>query len=136
MTLVTQYNEFACFAACLESIKRDWGDCCFRHKKFVESNLEIFNGGNKHEGLAQDPIEACRRAGLDAEWFSGSISYNPDQTAVLLYIWIGNQESEKHVVRLLRPFPDKLKVMNPVESNCYDCISPEWVKAMLKVTRP
>lgn len=136
ITVVGQYNDFSCFVACLESIKRDWGDPNFRHEKFVKDNLDIFNGGDKHEGLCQNPEEACARAGLKFEMIYGDFSFEHSDAAVLLFIWSRNEEKNKHFVRLVDMYPEKVKVMNPSIPNCYDCIPHEWIKSTVKITKP
>ncbi len=136
ITVVGQYNDFACFAACLESIKRDWGDSEFTHEKFVKENLDIFNGGDKHEGLCSNPFEACRRVGLHGDIISGDFEFDHSDTAIIMSIWSGGLEKNKHFVRLFDSYPDKHKVMNPTYSDCYDCIPHEWVKVVIKITKP
>jgi hypothetical protein len=50
MTKTKQYNDFACVAACFESIKRDLSDADFSHEAFIRENLGLFNGGTEIEG--------------------------------------------------------------------------------------
>ena len=49
MHLVKQYNDYACFGACLESFLRDLGQK-FSHKQFIKNNLDLFYGRTHIEG--------------------------------------------------------------------------------------
>ena len=128
MTKTKQYNDFACVAACFESIKRDLGDADFSHEAFIRENLGLFNGGTEIEGscpLENIPEVACRM-GLDCRPHEANV-INLADGAVILYVWMGNSLDNKHCVRLAGFSGESVIIMDPNVAEMR-AIPGTWVK--------
>ena len=138
MTIVTQYNNYACVAACLESIKKDFGDSDFSHKEFVQDNLDLFSGGLDTEGACDffKIREIATRAGLEAGECKNGTLTNSDSEAAILFVYWGDDEGNKHCVRLHSSDDKTTKVMNPMNPNHLDEIPISWIKGGFKIKKP
>jgi hypothetical protein len=134
MTKILQYNDFACFTACLESFLID-NKRQFDHQKFIQANLDLFNGGEHIEGAcnSENFPEVAKRIGLGFEQISKftGIKFSPDRETILFgALWHG-KESDKHVVRYFAKDNGRLRVMNPRIGD-FDDLDPSWIIGIYK----
>lgn len=134
MTKVTQYNDFSCFAACLESFLRD-NQKPFDHRKFIQDNLDLFNRGQKIEGSCsmENFAEVAKRIGLGFERIfkmRGITFSKPKETILIGAHWL-DKESDNHVVRYYRKEKKNIIVMNPRIGD-FDILMPEWIIGIFK----
>jgi ABC-type bacteriocin/lantibiotic exporter with double-glycine peptidase domain len=133
MTTIKQYNDFACVAACFESIKKDLGDADFSHETFIRENSGLFNGGTEIEGscsLENIPEVACRM-GLECRPPEANV-INLADGAVILYVWMGNSPDNKHCVRLAGFTGESVIIMDPNAAAMRD-IPVIWVKGVFLI---
>lgn len=138
MTITPQYNDHACFGACLESFFRDLGEK-FSHEKFIKNNLDLFNGGTEKEGACStdDFPKVAKRIGLKyKKILSLRSSFNPKKETIFFSVFWNDSKSEKHCVRFSHREKNVIKVMNPANPNSLDSISKYWIKAIHKFTKP
>jgi hypothetical protein len=135
MTFIRQYNDFACFAACLESFLRD-NQRVFDHENFIKNNLDLFNEGKDIQGSCDvaNFQEVANRVGIKYEIITklSGIKFSPPKETILFGVFWDGKESDKHVVRYYKKNLDKLKVMNPLRVDDFDEIKSEWIKAIFK----
>jgi hypothetical protein len=134
ITPVKQYNDFACFPACLESCIRDLGGT-FSHKEFVQSNLELFHGGEAIEGAA-DQInldEICARAGYGISLQQGEVDL--DLQKIILFIHCNGNAGDQHMVRLVGFAANgkECVVMDPMQPQSTIYIPTDWIRAVYEV---
>jgi hypothetical protein len=134
MTKITQYNDFACLAACLESLLKD-NQKPFDHQQFVQANLDIFHGGQRIEGAcdSKDFPEVAKRIGLKFDripnWAGATFS-PPKETIIFAAHWKGDH-SHKHAVRFFEQRSGQLRVMNPLIGD-YDDLDQSWIIGVYK----
>jgi len=138
MKIVTQYNDYACFAACLESFLAD-NNREFDHKTFVAENPDLFNGGEAIEGACdtQNFEEVAKRLGLQFSRVTEvPFAWNPPKETIFLFLWWKGDEGQKHCVRLHSPKKDSTLVMNPVAGHGLETIPSAWVRGFFKFAIP
>ncbi|MCH7755713.1 hypothetical protein IH970_11405 [candidate division KSB1 bacterium] len=138
MHLVQQYNDHACFGACLESFFLDLGQD-FSHKEFIKNNLDLFNGGTKIEGacFTDNFPKVAEKIGLKYEKIlSLRLSFNSKKETIFFSVFWNDSKSEKHCVRFSPREKNVIKVMNPANPNSLDSISKYWIKSIHKFTKP
>lgn len=116
MTAVQQYNDYACVAAYLESIKKDFGSTDFDHQVFVLQNLDLFNGGQEIEGSCDLRLlgQVLQRCGLKGKVIvNGALACAPHDEAIVLFVYWDGLSGQKHFVRAGQQEQDNVQVMNP-----------------------
>ena len=139
MTKVIQYNDFSCFAACLESFLKD-NNRPFDHQKFILANLDVFHGGETIEGSCDSDsfAEVAKRIGLGFEHIqefskSKGITFSePKETILFATYWQG-EKSDKHCVRYYTEERGKWKVMNP-KTGDFDYLDEDWIFRVYRVS--
>ena len=137
MTIVPQYNDFSCVAACLESFLKDNGEN-FDHEQFVKDNISLFSEREWCEGSCDsgdfDKIAAL--LGLTHEqiftpWFTAT----PPNEAIFLHVQLNEDKSKNHFVRFNRQIGDKVEVMNPERKDALDEMPVKWIRGIHKFTK-
>lgn len=133
MITIKQYNDFACVAACFESIKKDLGDADFSHETFIRENLGLFNGGKEIEGscpLENIPEVACRM-GLECRLPEANV-INLADGPVILYVWMDDSPDNKHCVRIAGFTGESVIIMDP-NAAAITKIPARWVKGVFLI---
>ncbi len=135
MTIVSQYNKYACFAACLESFLRDIGRD-FDHDKFVKANLDLFCGGQDIEGCCNSVnfIEAADRVGIVLEFLQSPATFELFKYGILLHLHWNADSAQNHCVRLQTIENGELSIINPLKSDSLDKAPESWIRGAMKLS--
>ena len=136
MLLVKQYNDNACFGACLESFLRDVGGN-FSHEGFIKNNLNLFNGSTNKEGSCNtgDYPKIANLLGLDYKRYTIAKFLPPsDNETIIFTVFWNNDKDQVHSVRFSHYENRYLYVMNPTFPKIMP-VTKKWIRHIHKFTK-
>ncbi|GEP41977.1 hypothetical protein BGE01nite_12680 [Brevifollis gellanilyticus] len=136
MTLVSQRDQYACAAACVESIQRDWGGPA--HRVSLVSRSEATFPVGRYGGKVDDHKYLrglCARCGLKSGVMDDpSLYFDPEKEALLAYVHWYADEDQKQCVRIMKAKGDQVLVMTPLDA-ALQLIPREWIQETFLVWR-